>query len=242
MPDVIEDQEERLLRRARGGDGEAIDLLSRRYDRLARSIANRFAVNRMDRDDALQVARCALLGALRRFDPERGVRFSTYAYSTIVGELKKTSRTTRWAVHLPRQVQEAYLDVAQAEELAVAELRRAPSTSELAALVDRPAREVDAVRTLGRLHSASPLPDVAEGDHRQVLGIEDDGFGQVERRAVVERTLRRLPPKLRGVLELRYLDGLSQAEIGRRTGLSQRQVSRLLRAAVRQARVVAGDG
>lgn len=229
--------EEQLHQRARTGDREAIGTLAERYDGLARSLARRFS-GRGDGEDVLQVARCALVGALRRFDTEVGASFSTYAYATILGELKKASRATRWTVHVPRQVQEAYLDVTRAEDEALRELARTPSTAELSVAVRRPEVEVAAVRSLGRLLTAAPLEEGAEHERSRRIAVDEVGFRRVEHRALIENTLQQLAPMHRRVLQLRFLAGMSQREVGALLGMSQRQVARLQFVAIARARSV----
>ena len=104
----------------------------RRFLPLAREIARRY--NRLDEplDDLVQVASLGLVKAIDRFDPERGVAFSTYAVPTMVGELKRHLRDTAWAVHLPRGLNERWLAVERAERELRASLRRSPTVAEIA--------------------------------------------------------------------------------------------------------------
>src|SRR5215207_4572936 len=109
---------------------------------LAHQIARRYVRSGDQFDDVLQVARLGLVKAVSRFDPDRGVAFSTYAVPTMVGEIKRHFRDTGWSVHVPRSLQERVLKVEQAEKALSGRLGRAPTVAELAELMELGQEEV----------------------------------------------------------------------------------------------------
>jgi RNA polymerase sigma-B factor len=228
---------------AAGGDAAATEALVERYTGLAKSIARRVAGNTDHVDDAVQVAMYALLRAIERFDLGRGVAFSTFAHATIDGELKRHRRKTAWAVHVPRRLQELYLEVSTALDDLGHRFGRRPTVQELAAAVGAPEDDIIQVLEFGHLQRPSSLDaprrhQEGGGDGRQVPYV-DAGFAQVERSDLTQRLLSRLDAREREIVELRFFDNLTQSEIAKRIGLSQMHVSRLLRAALERLRALA---
>lgn len=219
------------------------DDLVRAHMGLARSVARRFANRGEPLDDLVQVADLALVKAVDRFDPTRGVKFSTYANATISGELKRHFRDRAWAIRTPRSVQERYLDAKGALEHLSKELRRSPTTQELAEEIGAsPEEVVEAMEAGSNLHAASldaarDNDDERNPSHR--LGTSDLGYSSVEDRAVLDELLRELPERERYILRLRFGDGLTQSEIAERVGLSQMHISRLISSSLRRLRAAA---
>lgn len=209
------------------------------YDPLALSLARRFPTRRESREDLAQVARIGLLHAVDRFDPNRSRPFVAFARPTILGELKRHLRDHTWVMGVPRSLQEHYLDVVRSVDDLTQELGRAPRISEVAARVGLndgqvlKAIEVDSAAFIQSLDS--PAPD---GRHLDPGEWEPD-FDRVEVRAAVAALVRNLPERTRRVLELRFVDELSQSEIGLRIGASQMCVSRILAKALAGLRVIA---
>jgi RNA polymerase sigma-B factor len=168
-----------------------------------------------------------------RFDPGRGIPFKHFALPTICGELKRHFRDKGWSVKVSRRVQELYLQVNQAEPLLAQRLGRMPTTQDLARHLNLPERDVLAARNGEAAYAARSLNWPLHGDeHGADLGST---LGEVDRslEAVVDRdALRRaavvLTPRLASILELRFVDELSQAQIADKLGISQMHVSRLL--------------
>jgi RNA polymerase sigma-B factor len=209
---------------------------------LAAYCANRFAHRGEPREDLLQVAYVGLVNALDRFDPARGVRFSTFAVPTIMGELRRHFRDRTWPVHVPRRGKELYQVVSAAVDELTGVLGRSPTMTEIAdhagLSVDQ-ALEALQVRGCYRTASFDPGPDDESTDDA-LLGIDDGGYGEADDRSEVSQLLRALPTRRdRLVIELRFVEGLTQAEIGERIGVSQVQVSRLLQANLERMRVAA---
>jgi RNA polymerase sigma-B factor len=185
-----------------------------------------------------------LLKALDRFSPERGVAFSSYAVPTIAGELRRYFRDRTWAVRPPRDLQEMTLRVDRAAQDLSAQLDRAPTVRELAAAMDATEEAVlEALQARGA-HRGLSLQAPAGGHETETvlqdtLGVSEDGYADAEARVLLDGLLAVLPARSREVLRLRFEEDLTQAEIGALLGVSQMQISRLIRRAIDQVREVA---
>jgi RNA polymerase sigma-B factor len=191
---------------------------------------------RADLDDLDQVASLGLLKAIERFDPERGIAFSTFAVPTISGELKRYFRDLGWAVRVPREIRELTLHLTRATEELAGEYGRSPTAAELASRTSASIEQVLEARAAVTAHHPDsldqPSPDDGEERLAAMPGGEDPGFARAEDVAYVDRLLRELSDRERAVVRLRFEQDLTQAEIGRRLGVSQMQVSRLLRRSI----------
>jgi RNA polymerase sigma-B factor len=187
---------------------------------LAEYLARRFSNRGEPLDDLVQVASLGLIKAVDRFDPGREVEFSTYATHTIVGELKRHFRDKGWALHVPRDLQERALALSRATERLSHDLGRSPTISELANALGCGMEQVVEASEVAHSYAASLV---------ELLGRHDDGFELAERREVIAGVWRSLTDLERQVIALRFVDGLTQREIGQRIGYSQMHVSRLLR-------------
>jgi RNA polymerase sigma-B factor len=234
----------RAVARREAGDPRAREELIERFLPLAYSLARRYEHCSEPLEDLLQVASLALVKAIDRYDPARGVAFSSYAVPTIAGELKRHVRDHTWAVRPPRELQELTLRVDQAAAGLSTSRYRAPTVSELAAAVN--ASDEDVLGALQARGSRDGLSLQARGsaDHEQTalqdtLGVSDDGYVRAEARAVVDGLLRGVPARSREVLRLRFEQDLTQAQIGALFGVSQMQISRIIRDAIAQLRHIA---
>jgi RNA polymerase sigma-B factor len=216
------------------------DRLFEAHTHLAYTIARRFAGRGEDMEDLRQVALLALVQAIERFDPSRGLAFSTFATPTIAGSLKRHFRDRAWAVRPPRPVQERYLEINSVLEVLTSELRRAPTVAEIAARGNWSEHEVtEALGARGHRHFEY-WGDVDEGDHPEP-GAIDERFSGVENRHVVDELLGDLGSHEREVVKLRFVDGLTQSVIGTHLGVSQMHVSRLLATSLRSLRAAAAN-
>jgi len=211
------------------------EALIERYLPLARHLARRYKGG-AELDDLNQVAAFALVKAVDRFDPDRGIAFSSFAVPTIVGELKRHFRDHGWVVRVPRDVQELKLKLDRLIEALTTELGRAPTPAELAERTEATLEQV--VEALGA-HTAHypdsldrPVNEDGEDGLGQLIGGEDPGYQQVENSELVGGLLATLPEREREILRLRFEQELTQAEIGRRLGVSQMHVSRLIRRSI----------
>jgi RNA polymerase sigma-B factor len=222
----------------RGHDQSARDELVQRFLPLARKLARRYSGAREPFDDLLQVASLGLVKAVDRFDSGRGTAFSSFAVPTILGELKRYFRDLGWAVHVPRGAQERAVRVEDAHQQLSARTGRAPTVTELAEYVELSIEEVlDALET-SRAHHATSLDapyDDGDGDGGAVVdavGDEDPELQLADARVTVGAAADHLSSREREVLDLRFVDDLTQTEIANRIGVSQMQVSRILRRAI----------
>jgi RNA polymerase sigma-B factor len=207
------------------------------YRGLARSLATRAARQSDDLDDLVQVAMLGILHALERFDPDRGVEFTTFAWATIQGELKRYRRDHGWTVHVPRRLQEAYLRAAAAVEELGQQLGRQPSLAELATRTgDDEETIIQALDVRSALRPASLDARLDDEKGGWEPAADDRTYAAVEDRSLVDALLGRLPPRERQVLEMRFVETLTQAQIAERTGYSQMHVSRILSRALERLR------
>ena len=173
-----------------------------------------------------------LVKAIEGFEPDRGLRFSTYATPTILGELKRYFRDRGWAVRLPRRVHDLYLNVQHAIDELSQELRRSPTLQEIAERVCASTEEVvEAIEAGGLRRSASIDARVGPDDERSLassLGADDPDLVGVDRNVTLAAVVQRLPEVEQEIVRLRFVEGLTQLEIAQRVGRSQMQISRLL--------------
>lgn len=231
-----------FIRYHRDGDQAAREALIQHFLPLARSVANRYRHTPQPPEDLFQVASMALIKAVDGFDPERGLAFSSYAVPTIIGELKRHFRDTVWALHVPRALKERVLLVERTERELSARLGRAPTVDDLAkatrlsteevldAIEARSAHDTESIESTGG-SSDDQRPTLAE-----TIGGEDERLGLVEDRSALSSAMRHLSERDLEILHLRFVDGLTQTDIAERVGVSQMQVSRLLRRALMQLR------
>ena len=200
---------------------------------LARSLARRYSGRGEAVDDLEQVATVGLLKAVERFDPERGLAFTTFAVPTITGEIKRHFRDRGWATRVPRGLQDLALRLTRTVQELGHELGRSPSIEELAAALEVSTEMVLEAMEANRSYSASSLDAPASDDGNasgldRVLGEVDPGMEAVEREMVVHDLLEQLSERDRQIVQLRFFDGLTQSEIAERINISQMHVSRLL--------------
>lgn len=201
-----------------------------RYADLAGSISRRFRRS-AERADLEQVAYMALVGAIDRFDPTRGVQFSTYASKTISGELKRHLRDTAWSIKVPRGLKERVLRVTKLRETLRQELGHTPSSAELAEASDLAEEEVEEALGAGQAFGASSL-DAPVGDDGSLslMDILDADYGDFDTESwlTIQPVLEELSERDREVLRLRFFEDMSQTEIANILGVSQMQISRVL--------------
>ena len=207
------------------------------YLPLARTIARRYQSQRVPIEDLVQVAAIGLMKAIDRFDPARGVAFSSYAVPTMVGEVQRYFRDFTWAVRPPRDLQERAQRLITINRTLSGELGRPPSASELAAKMQISLEDVvEAMQACDARDSTSfERPRAADdaGDTvGDTIGTEETGFSRVEDAATAELLMRNLDDREREILRLRFQEDLTQSEIGERVGCSQMHVSRLVRGAI----------
>ena len=237
-----------LFRRyQRDGDLRARRELIERYLPLARSLARRYDRRGESYDDLVQVASLGLVKAIDRFESERGLSFSSYAVPTMLGELRRYFRDSRWALHVPREMQERVLQVNAAVERLSGELGVSPSPRQIAAELKMPVEKVLEAFAANTAYETvsfdTPLGASDDGSQTVAtgLGTEDARLELIEDRATIGPALSALPERERLILRLRFVEDLTQVEIADRIGVSQMHVSRLIRRALERVRVMAGE-
>jgi RNA polymerase sigma-B factor len=230
------------------GDQRAREELVNRFLPLARNLARRYAGAREPFDDLLQVASLGLVKAIDRFDVDRGAAFSSFAVPTILGELKRYFRDLGWSVHVPRGAQEQALKVQEAHERLTTKTGRPPTVPELAEYLELSIEDVlDGLETAAAHHSASldaPREDGSGGEPGtlvDVLGEEDRRYELVDETITISVAARQLSARERRVLGLRFVDDMTQTQIAQEIGVSQMQVSRILRRALNRLRDLTED-
>lgn len=213
---------------------------------LAEYLARRFSNRGEPLDDLVQVASVGLVKAVDRFDPDRGVEFSTYATHTIVGELKRHFRDKGWAVKAPRRLQEMYLRLSKIISTLSQELGRSPTVDELAAEADVSPEDVLESLEAGQAYRFASLDAPAPGDDDgdsvgAKVGKDDPALLDAELRASLSPLLARLPEREQLILHLRFFEGLTQSEIANQLEISQMHVSRLISRSLAQLRSGAAE-
>jgi RNA polymerase sigma-B factor len=243
-----ERHDEHLLfeRYHRTGDPLAREELIRRCLPLARSLAGRYARAGEPLEDLVQVANIGLIKAVDRFDPTRGIAFSSFAVPSILGELKRHFRDHGWAARVPRPLQERVLKVNACSERLASKLGRAAKPREIAAGIGLSIEDVLEALEAGTAFDAMSLDaPISRGDEQggatyaDSVGARDDRLEMVEYRSVVAATIKALPPREREVLVLRFGEDMTQSEIAERVGVSQMHVSRLIRRSLDRLQAVA---
>jgi RNA polymerase sigma-B factor len=237
MPDAADERAALFAEYHRTGDHRIRDQLIESNRGLAESIARRYTRQRDSDDDLRQVALLGLLKAVERFDPGRGLAFSSFATPTIEGELKRHFRDQRWSVRMPRQVQEQALEVSRAVGTLTQSLGRSPTIDDLVVETGLTSEDVIEALEAGRASTTAPIE--ADGTDRGVLdqfGARDPGLEEVERRMIVSQLLDELSPRERTVVVQRFYEGRTQSSIAEELGVSQVHVSRILAQALQRLR------
>jgi RNA polymerase sigma-B factor len=242
-----DDLDQLFVRWQRKGDQAAREALVRRFMPLTRSLARRYDRSSEPFEDLLQVASVGLLKALDRFDPDRGHSFPSFAVPTILGEMRRYFRDCGWSVHVPRGDQERALKVRNAQETLTNEHGRAPTVNQLAVYLELDAELViDALQATQAYESLSlDAPRSGAEDEAttvgDAMGREDERDEMVELDATIVAAIKHIPARERAMLHMRFVEDLTQTEIAARIGISQMQVSRLLRRSLDQLRALTRD-
>ncbi|MDQ0774584.1 RNA polymerase sigma factor SigF [Streptomyces aurantiacus] len=207
---------------------------------LVEHLARRFRNRGEPLDDLTQVATIGLIKSVDRFDPERGVEFSTYATPTVVGEIKRHFRDKGWAVRVPRRLQELRLALTTATAELSQQHGRSPTVHELAEKLGISEEEVLEGLESANAYSTLSL-DVPDTDDESpavadTLGSEDEALEGVEYRESLKPLLEDLPPREKRILLLRFFANMTQSQIAQEVGISQMHVSRLLARTLAQLR------
>ena len=225
------------------GDRSVRNQLVEAHRGLAASIANDYRGRGVELDDLVQIAMLGTLKAVERFDPTRGIPFSSFASRTVNGEIKRYFRDRTWAVRPPRSAQERHLDLRRARTGLSTQLGRAPTVAELAAQMGISTDEVLDALEAGAAYRATSLDARRPGDDDTAPLAERLSTGEaasrpVEMRLLVDQLLDTLPEREAMIMRLRFYDDLTQSEIAARLGISQMHVSRLMRRCLDELREI----
>ncbi len=216
------------------------DRLITEHLELAENIAKRFGGRGESFDDLVQVARTGLIHAVDRYDPGKGRDFLSFAVPTIMGEVRRHFRDTAWSMRVPRGLKELQQTLARATGELAHDLGRSPTPSELAAHLDI---DVETVRE-GLLAAEAYKPASLDaptrgGDHGTVadqLADRESPYSKADDHLTLQAAMAVLPPRERAIIEMRFVEELTQSQIAERVGVSQMQVSRLLTKTLQQLR------
>lgn len=229
-----------LVQYRHSGDLALRDKLVTMHLYIADIVARRFAGRGVDRDDLYQVASLALLKAVERFDVSKGVKFSTYATPTMIGEVKNYFRDKSRVISLPRRTETIRLKIVRAREELEQQLMRAPTPVEMADWMGESLELV--IEALETMNAISPisLDDATTGDDETPLanlfGREEAGYEEFAERDRIARAMTLLSDDEVSVIQMRYRDEMSQRAIGEKMDISQMTVSRIERRAIEKIR------
>ncbi len=209
---------------------------------LAGFLARRFRDRGESLEDLTQVATIGLLKAVDRFDPERGVEFSTFATPTMVGEIKRHFRDKGWAIRVPRRLQELRISIGRATAELSQSTGRSPTVAELAEHLGFSQEQILEGLESAQAYATLSL-DAASGDGTEdgsslvdTLGDDDPGLGEVDTRETLHPLVATLAPREQRIIHMRFYENMTQAQIAQRIGVSQMHVSRLLAKSLAQLR------
>jgi RNA polymerase sigma-B factor len=209
---------------------------------LVRYAAGRFRHRADEMEDIVQVGVIGLIKAIDRFELTREVEFTTFAVPYIMGEIKRFFRDTSWSVHVPRRLQEARLELCRATDELSTRLGRAPTVAELASLMNLSEDEVREAQIAANGYTSASLDAAIAGDPEgetvlaDFIGAEDAALELVEDFHALAPLVAQLDERDRQIIHLRFVEELTQSQIGERLGCSQMHVSRLLSRALARLR------
>lgn len=221
----------------RTGDREVRNRIVEAHRHIADYYVRRYERRGVPHDDLLQVSLLSIVRAAERFDPARGVEFSTFAGRTIEGELKRFFRDRTWSIRPPRRVQELHLTLRRAQEEMAQTLGRSPTVRELARFAEVSQDEVLEALEASSAHQAASLDRSRTTDGEddgtslgdRVLADDEGGFDHVDRRDLIQGLLATLSERDRQIIEMRFFENMTQPEIAEKVGVSQSYLSRVLR-------------
>lgn len=220
------------------GDEAIRNRLVERYTGFAVALARRFENRGVPLDDLVQVAHVGVLNAVARFDPDRGVNFTTFATPTVLGEIKRHFRDKTWTVRVPRGIKDLHVRVAPAVNDLHQVLGRSPSVAEIANHLNSSEDDVLEAMEAGAAYRPDSIDTPSQDGDGPFLGdrisVPDKELGASDERVTVRALMTQLPERERTIVYMRYYEDLTQAEIAERVGVSQVHVSRLLRQSLEQ--------
>lgn len=236
LPVLTSSEMEDLFRRAKAGDGYARETLVEGNLRLVLSVIQRFSGRGESADDLFQVGCVGLIKAIDNFDVTQNVKFSTYGVPMIIGEIRRYLRDNS-AIRVSRSTRDTAYRVLQAREKLQREQQREPTVEQIAQALDIPREEVvfamdavvDPVSLFEPVYSDGGDTVTVMDQVRDMRNTDEDWLEQI----ALKEAMARLTPRERRILALRFSDGKTQMEVSGEIGISQAQVSRLEKAAIK---------
>ncbi|MFC4388167.1 RNA polymerase sigma factor SigB [Gracilibacillus marinus] len=213
------------------------------YQKLVRSLARKYAKNNMIYEDLEQVGMLGLLAAIRRYDPEIGKSFESFAIPTIIGEIKRFIRDKTWSVHVPRRIKELGPKIKHSIDFLTTENQKSPTVKEIAEYLEVSEEEVLETMEMSQSYNALSVDRKLEADSDgsevsilDLIGNSDDGYEHIDRQLLLEKILPILSEREQQILRYTYFESKSQKETGELLGISQMHVSRIQRQAIKKLR------
>lgn len=213
------------------------------YQNLVESLARKYSKNSSNHEDLVQVGMIGLLSAVKRFDPEYGKSFESFAIPTIIGEIKRFIRDKTWSVHVPRRIKELGPKIRKAIDELTYENQKSPSIQEIANYLEVSEEDVLETMEISQSYKALSVDRRIEADSEgstvsilDLIGKKEQGYENVDLRMLLEKILPVLSERERKILECTYFENMSQKETGELLGISQMHVSRLQRRSLRKLR------
>lgn len=239
------DNSELFKQYRQSGDVKIRDEIVESYVYIAKILANKFIKNKraynngIDYDDVYQVACLGLIYAADRFDPEKGVKFTTFATKTIIGEIHRYFRERGMFIHIPYRLYEVFM---RAER--IKRIESETTTEDMARILGVSEDTLKEAYISGGSSFVKSLESELLGDEDKpvklmdTIGYEDSSFLVVENCDFIDYCRKQLSPEEDSFVQMRYYDGLSQKAIGEKMGMSQMQVSRLEKKILKKLRFV----
>ena len=204
---------------------------------LAEILARKYVRRGTDFEDLYQVASYALVLAVDRFDPDRGVLFASFATPTIIGEIKKYFRDTMWSLKVPRRLKEISMKILEAKEQLMEQNGHVPNVAELAEYIGVPEEEILEALESGRAYTTYSLDQETEyaddkeySQYEKYLLDEEKGYEQLETSGILEDVISGLSDTEKEIIKKRFLQEVTQREVADALGISQMTVSRIEKA------------
>ena len=215
-----------------------------KYIYLAEIISRKFLNRGLDYEDIFQVACIALIKAVERFDPGKGVKFVSFATPTIIGEIKRYFRDKGSVIRIPRRIYEVYQKVNHAREYLSHELQRIPRVDEIAKYLNISEENVLEIIESSNAYNIQSFDQTVYNDDdlelHETIGADDTTFERIENRDFLEKSLGRFNEPEKEFIRMRYFRGKTQKEIAEKLGVSQMYVSRLEKKVLERFRTILG--
>lgn len=206
------------------------------YKNLVESLARKYSRNSSIHEDLVQIGMIGLLAAVRRFNPEYGKSFESFAIPTIIGEIKRFIRDKTWSVHVPRRIKELGPRIRRAVDELTVKNQKSPSVQEIASYLDESEEAVLETMEMTKSYRALSADRKIEADSEgstvailDLVGDREEGYESIDQKMLLENVMHVLSEREQRILQCTYFENMSQKETGELLGISQMHVSRLQR-------------